>query len=212
MFIFHKHGIRCGGISISKTLKEFFKEKYLRIETNTPVDRYFDNDIKVISSHTAPLMDKHQIGDDYLLQFYFYRHPIDRLYSWYNYERLVDLPFDHLKLAKSVSFKQYILTKLDLKTLENNYSSRIISGISPENLIIYDLEEIDLALNHLEISIKHGFPAFKSVKYWENQTNRENMNLFQRLHYIKMKLGDNLYNHLLELNSKDLEIITHISL
>jgi hypothetical protein len=68
------------------------------------------------------------------------------------------------------------------------------------------VEAFGASAERLQRAVQPLFPEFRSFEAWENQTNRGERSLDQRLESIRAELGDACFEMLMETNKADMEL------
>lgn len=236
--ILHCHIFKNAGTSIDDILKKNFGRKWAEREfSEVPPKRIYaindwlraETEILAFSSHTItgpilPVLER-----DVLLIANF-RHPIDRLYSAYKFERNQKAKNFGAVLAKETSFAGYIRARLALNghNFCNNFQSRFFASFATETLFRKNGSDAQLLLSAkeglnsfyhigsvglmeksneiLEKKMRVYFPNFKAHSSYLNRTASTSFVLEEKLEKILELLGRETYDSLVEANLVDLEI------
>lgn len=236
--IFHYHLFKNAGTSLDESFRSTLdasqwatSEFDSDIELNRiGVKQWIESNTEVVcfSSHTAllppPVMENIDI-----LPLIFVRHPIDRIASVYAFECKQDIDSYGSKLAKSSSFSEYVLTRINRKNDHqcNNFHAYRLASMSSNDKLNFEDSALD-AIDSLDVvglvdafpeSIEvfnrkiHDFGLGKVVldSRHKNATRSVKIPMEERLEQIRRDLGSALFDRLLEVNYIDMRIYEKVA-
>lgn len=233
--ILHYHLFKNAGTSLDSAFKENFSEdegewvtrefSSLPAVNREEVSNWIEDNPQAIcfSSHTIFCPPPRVKGVE-IFPVVFIRHPLDRIISAYNFERLQTENTFGAVLAKEVSIKGYLKVRLSLpsdRQCKNFQTSRLASmvpkklGVEAERaLMAIDrlpfiglVEDYDSSLEVLEELLEsRGYGKLILNPFKKNVTNKDQSNLDDRLNNLENELGEELYSMLLEANYNDIVI------
>jgi hypothetical protein len=219
------------GTSVDEILKKNFSARWQSREFNVPwsanaqaVADFFSrpNDLFALSSHTALLPPPRIEGLD-IFSIIFVRHPVDRLRSAYEFERIQNADTMGAKLAKAHDFGGYLreLLKNPHHRQARNFQTCRLAHNEPQESGL----ELDRALRAMDtlsfvglveayarsIALLEGlltpvFPLFRAIHVHSNVAKSREPTLEERLKRIRENLGADFYGELCALNSDDIAI------
>lgn len=157
--IIHKHLFKNAGTTFDWSLKKNFGDGFFDHRDDKPMRKigqpYLiqflkDNPhIKALSSHHVWF--RFQPDDEIeLIPVYLIRHPIERIRSVYNFERMQDSYSLGATMAKKMNFKEYVEWRMrdDVPTTIRNFHTRHLSGVKTlaplkEHHLKWALEEVE---------------------------------------------------------------------
>jgi len=153
--IFHYHLFKNAGTSVDHILKNSFPdgwaEREFRFTKNQwpyeDIASWVDEnpDIVAFSSHTARLPVP-VVSNVEVFPVIFFRHPMLRLHSGYNYERTQDAETPGAKMAKDLSFQDYLawrLTRPRDASARNFQSNRLSHMFRPERGMLTEVKDLE---------------------------------------------------------------------
>ena len=227
--ILHYHYFKNAGTSVDAMLSRNFPGGWLSAEfqghtNHHEVGRWIAANPQAcaFSSHTAelplPVVDGVEI-----LPVVFLRHPLDRVFSAYSFERHQQSDSLGAKLAKETDFAGYVRARLNMphdRQTRNFQTFRLSRGGGDRAL-----SEIDRALHTLDRLpfvglvedfrrstmrmngwLRESFPEFQAFEVRKNVTRPQELTLEERLDHIRREIGDELYAVLLEANQNDIRL------
>lgn len=237
--IVHFHLFKNAGTSIDKVLKDNFKDRWVEIEgagggkldTYELVD-YIRHNPKydAISSHTA-VLSVPSLDDINILPIVFMRHPIDRIRSAYSFERRQNTQTLGAIKAKEGNFEHYMRWRLSTSTpwqvsdfhafrLKDFYShvpAKQRSLFLPAAMATIDalpivgrVEEFDVSMKLFENYLKPHFSDFIAESAHENRSCQSTTNLSQNLKNFEDRIGNDVYQRLLEINEDDMTLHKYV--
>ncbi|HEY5237906.1 MAG TPA: sulfotransferase family 2 domain-containing protein [Rhizomicrobium sp.] len=229
--VFHYHLFKNAGTSVDEILKKNFGRRWQAREFDVPwhdiptaiMDFFREpNDLLAVSSHTALLPAPRIKGIDFF-SLVFIRHPIDRLRSAYEFERIQEVDTLGAKLAKAHDFGGYLRELLKNKhhrQARNFQTFRLAlnerNGPDPEcerakraleTLSFIGLvEAYDRSIALLEQLLTPIFPDFLAINVHRNVARSRENDLETRLEKIKYHLGMDFYEEICALNEDDIAL------
>ena len=230
--VLHYHLFKNAGTSVDEMLKRNFGDRWAQAEFAThgiapnvaEVERYLQQhpEIDALSSHTALLPPPKLDGRD-VFPIIFIRHPIDRLKSAYNFERVQKAETFGARTARVSDFPGYIRTLLErhgLRQARNFQTFRLSMNEPPsagteleralraiQQLPFVGLvEAYDQSLERVGALVKPFMPQFELYAERRNATQPEDLTLDARLAAIEKELGRELYAELCRANADDLQL------
>jgi hypothetical protein len=230
ILIFHYHLFKNAGSSIDVMLRHNFGERWAQQEFSGPMQKkalavaeFVANrpDLAALSSHTAYLPAPRVEGLE-VFPILFIRHPIDRLRSAYEFERLQSSEMLTAKLAKSHDFGGYFHELLKVKGhrhVVNSQTWRLAhntpakEGTELERAIraldelpfVGLVEAFEDSVCLLETKLRRHFPHFHALVSRTNAMSGSSR-LNERLALFRDSLGGELYDEVCAVNSDDLKI------
>ena len=241
--ILHMHVFKNAGTSLDYILQHSFKEGWLdfhaqstswdsvKIELIAKVKS--TSDLMAVSCHEIylPLPKSENIV---LHPICMIRHPVDRLYSAYNFTRnapegTFSLNDENVRLSKTLNFKKYLENLIKEKSaLINNYQTmRFSEGLAESNnshQYVVTFEDYEYARNFISSKVFCGvvdrfeaslilfsetvdnyFPDFLVIPAFENVSSMPSVSFDTRLEKIKEEIGD-LWGELTDLNAYDFQL------
>lgn len=230
--IVHFHFFKNAGTTIDYILRRNFPKGFFSLDKQIPSAIIPPEDgiefiqknrtLQVLTSHQLlyPLPEHKNL---LIYSIFFLRHPIDRIYSAYQFNRKRnDWPKDSVE--KQLSFKDYIIWRIDTngKGFRDFHVHRLTKKINNFNLT--EKERIDAAKEILQSSDFFGIVErfddsltlmrdylcqdFPKIDYAYTIQNRSSKidSLDERLVTIREQLGIELYEKLLAINCLDMEL------
>jgi Sulfotransferase family len=241
--ILHSHIFKNAGTSLDHILQYNFKEGWLdfyaqstswdsvKIELIEKVKS--TSELAAVSCHEIylPLPKSENIV---LHPICMIRHPIDRLYSTYNFTRnahegTFSLNDENVRLSKTLNFKKYLenLIKKNSVLVKNYQTARFSEGIAKSNnsdKYVVTFEDYECARNFISSkvfcgvverfeeslilfaeSVRNYFPDFLVIPAYENMSSMHSINFDARLEKVKEEIGD-LWGKLTDLNAYDFQL------
>lgn len=233
--ILHFHLFKNAGTSVDTILKNNFGEKWIEIEGPggkklTPealADFIHANpQYDAISSHTA-IVSMPPVEDINIIPIFFFRHPIDRIRSAYDFERKQDAQTPGAIKAKEGDFEYYMNWRLSTpnpwqvsefhsfrlkdfheftpakrKELFLPRAKKAIEALPHVGLV----EHFDESILRLERSIRLFFPEFKAESVHANVTADRTLKLSENVERFKERIGSDVFTELMNANTIDLEL------
>lgn len=233
--LFHCHLFKNAGTTIDTLLDKNFPDAHGYLEAKgfgqlTPdeVAGALDKNPhwRALSSHTASL-----VQPDYhrpLIGLVFIRHPIDRAYSVYSYERRRTDEENILNpsayVAKEQDFKGFVTWALDESngygSILRNFQTRHIAGsdnlpeakhLLKQTPCVGLVEEFDFSLRVLHRTLKRHFGNLDLKYQIQNRSKGRKTDLDSKIIEIKQLLDPPLYQELLDKNAHDFELWEYAS-
>jgi hypothetical protein len=234
--ILHYHLFKNAGTSVDEMLQRNFGAQWVTQEFHVPrrdnasAVRGFlvaNPQLAAISSHTALLPPPH-VHDANIFPIVFIRHPIDRLRSAYEFERMQNAGTLGSQLAKEHDFAGYLrelLKNRHHRQVRNFQTFRLSHCESPSKgseleraframdalPFVGLVEAFQLSLDRLETQIRTLLPAFRAAASYENVRAKRGATLEERLALTRMALGDDFYGELCAANREDLALHERVS-
>lgn len=230
--LFHYHLFKNAGTSLDETLKLNFKgDQWVTKEfpnhlqkNRQQVQEWISEASKAVcfSSHTA-YFPVPELPGTKVLPIIFFRHPLDRIVSAYNFERKQQAKTFGAVLAKHTNLRGYIEARLALgmdRQCRNFHTDRFASMYPPN--ISNQLERAKLAIAQLPFvgSVSHyshslinleeylkseGFDQIKLTAFEKNQSQQP-MSIDHKMALLQEEVGPECYQQLLEANEDDLSL------
>ena len=229
----HYHLFKNAGTSVDTILENSFSSYWKTVEfnkkygkSNSPlVKEWLLNNLEIsaFSSHTA-LFPIPVIDSIFIIPIVFLRHPIDRIWSIYKFERKHKIILNSsIKLAKKYDFACYLnhqLDRQDNRSFRNFQTYRFsflniqqnstelekaLSGFNSLPLVGI-VDHFDLSMKLFKDIIIKYFPSFQVKPTHKNITSHQNLSLEEKLDLIKSSLDSSTYERLLESNDEDLKL------
>ena len=235
--VVHYHLFKNAGTSVDTILRANFAEHWRTAEfANEPraqlrqlTQILLENrEMVALSSHTLQVLPENIAGTA-IFPIVFLRHPLDRLKSAHNFERVQEADTPGVRLAKLYDFAGYIRMRLshpkdracrDFQTWRLAMFGR--SGIESEierALKVADelpfvglVDAFTQSMQALERMLKPVFPNFRSFEVRENSTTAAHFGLDERLAQIREELGENLFEIVSKANEGDLQLFRRVCL
>ena len=233
IIIAHYHLFKNAGTSVDQVLEHNFGAAWQKIEfkkikkqSNSRLVRDWllkHQSLSAFSSHTA-MFPLPKIADISLIPIVFLRHPIDRLWSVYKFERKhKKILNESIRLAQKYNFAGYLNYLLDQpqnRSCRNFQTYRFSWLNSNQNLteleralkgltqipIVGIVEKFDLSMKLYQNAIAQHYPSFKFEPVHKNVTSQRNLTLTEKLELIPSELDSATYNRLLDANQDDLQL------
>jgi hypothetical protein len=235
--ILHYHLFKNAGTSVDVMLERNFGDRWMEAEFRNPVQSESNAPevsaflasrpgLLAFSSHTAVLPTPSMAGRS-IFPILFVRHPIDRLKSAYNFERIQNADTGGARLARATDFAGYlkVLTQNTQNRQAQNFQTyRLAFNFPPESgseleraqralstlPFVGLVEAYDRSLEHLQALLQPLFPGFQAFSVKRNVTVREARTLEGKLNAIREEIGDELYEAAEQANSDDLAIFAQV--
>ena len=231
--IVHYHLFKNAGTSVDRILKQNFGSAWREIEFQTnsqksnaeDVGQWLLNnlDISAFSSHTAmfPLLSLEGIS---IIPIVFLRHPIDRLWSAYKFERKhEEILNESIRVAREHDFAGYLNHHLDRPQHRScrNFQTHRLSWLSSKSdstelsramegldslPLVGIVEQFDLSMKYYSQAIARAYPSFQFNPVHENITAPKNLSPAEKLKDAMDNLDPATYERLLEANTDDLQL------
>ena len=233
--IIHYHLFKNAGSSVDTILQHNFGDAWAEIEgpgrkklTRKMMREYIleNPDKKAISSHTA-IIAKQNIEGVNIIPIFFFRHPIDRIRSAYEFERVQKEDTPGARVAKEGDFNHYMAWRLaspsmsqianfhthrlkDYRGLTRNYDTHLFRLRSLQALRMLPfvglVENFDRSMREFEKLIKPHFPEFEVITAQSNTMKDPSTAIAEKLKAFENEIGRISYFNLLQLNAIDLEL------
>lgn len=229
----HYHLFKNAGTSVDTILENSFGSYWKTVEfkknhgkSNSHLVKGWllkNLEISAFSSHTA-LFPIPVIDSIFIIPIVFLRHPIDRIWSVYKFERKhKKILNSSIKLAKKYDFAGYLNHQLDhqdnrsfrnfqtyrfsfLNIQQNSTElEKALSGFNSLPLVGI-VDNFDLSMKLFKDIIVKYFPSFQIKPTHKNITSHQNLSLEEKLDQIKSSLDSTTYERLLESNDDDLKL------
>ncbi len=233
VIVAHYHLFKNAGTSVDAILDHNFNSDWRKIEFGK-IDRQSNSQlvqnwllahqsISAFSSHTA-MFPLPAITNISLIPMIFLRHPIDRLWSVYKFERQhKKILNESIKLAQEHDFAGYLNYQLDQtqnRSCRNFQTYRFSWLNSQPNLTEFEqamhgldslpivgiVEEFDLSMKLYQKAIAQYYPSFQLKSVHKNITSQQNLSLAAKLDLIQSNLDRATYQRLLDSNRDDLQL------
>ena len=233
--IIHRHLFKNAGTTFDKSLSNNFGKDFCDHRDDKPmrligqhylIDHLKNNpNIKALSSHHIWFNPQSQDNIE-LIPVCLLRHPIERIKSVYNFEKLQQADTIGAKIAKSMSFKEYVSWRMnkDVNPTIRNFQTRYLAGVKKKLLTPLDFEEAKQGLNRFNLCgivdlydtsmivfeskfMSLGIDISLTGYLPKNNTQSvTNINIEERVEHIKNELGDALFTVVLQNNKYDIEL------
>ncbi len=228
--VVHHHLFKNAGTSFDVLLKENFGKAWEHREFGPRSEKEFRTWVEdahhasAFSSHTAPIVPL-AIPGVTALQCVFVRHPIDRIKSAYVFESKQDADTEGARLARSLTFAEYVRHRMDLPSdsqCRNFHVTRLAAFVpvgpgcaSPlerakaaiERLTFVGIvEEFDESLRRFDDLVRPFVPSFKLVRAHANASRAFGESLPTALRAIREELGQETFQRLVAANLDDLHL------
>ena len=205
--ILHYHLFKNAGTSIDAILKENFDNKWVTREFNSStsntndVIEWIHNEPEAIafSSHTM-VGEVPKIDGIKIITLMMLRNPVKRIISAYKFERMQVSDTLGARLAKQLSFEDYVVARLQTKgdmqcrnfqterlsTIRTGDESKIKRAISAldDLSVIGVVEEFETSLQLISEAIKEYYPLFKHETAHSNQSKLFNFEMSPALNQL----------------------------
>lgn len=226
--IVHYHIFKNAGTSVDGSLRANFPASWDTLEANGPwlkperlaqhlVARPW---VSVFSSHTTELPVP-EIPGLQIVPVLFVRHPIDRIRSIYDFERRQQVDNEGANAAKQYSFAGYVGWRLDRPrdfALED-FQTRVLARAGRGATLLERaldavvrlpfvglVEDYPASVDKLQRVLEPHFPRIRLKVVHANATRKDAENLTDRLAVTRQRLGDPLYERLVDANCADLAL------
>ncbi|MEP6342277.1 MAG: sulfotransferase family 2 domain-containing protein [Maricaulaceae bacterium] len=233
--IVHFHLFKNAGTSVDTVLEKNFGERWIEIEgpnarklTQEALVEFIESNPQydAISSHTAivgmPVMDTAEI-----IPIFFFRHPIDRIRSAYDFECTQNVQTPGAIKAKEGDFEHYMNWRLstptpwqvsefhafrlkDFHTFTPAKQTQLFLPRAKQALdalpFIGLVEEFNASMIHMEQHIQKYFPNFAGEAVHKNTTSDPSLKLSQNVEKFKNRIGETVFDKLTEVNEMDFEL------
>ncbi len=233
--IIHYHLFKNAGSSVDAILEHNFGSEWAEIEgpnnkklTPEMMTEYIlDNpEKKAISSHTA-VVRLPEIPGVQILPIFFFRHPLGRIQSAYEFERVQDSDSPGSKAAKAGDFAHYLAWRLStpmltqvvnfhavrLKDFRVDTLNREPQHFRPRSIeALKSLPVVGLVERFDESMIKFGelirphFPDFELLNVRANAMTKKGKTVHEKLKTFEEKIGRLTFINLMQLNALDMEL------
>ena len=229
--IFHVHLFKNAGTSLDASFKSYFGEKWITKEfegnndnKRKEVERWIieNPDPSCFSSHTA-VFPLPQIDGVEIIPVIFIRNPIDRIASAYSFERKTKVSNLGAVLARNTTLKGYVEVRLAmgndfqcrnfqarrLATMYDGNEELLLSAVKAIKSLpfIGIVEQFSQSLVRLEsILASKGFDDIQLNPVEKNVSRSTKNSLDEKIEEIRERLGEDIFNKLVEVNQADLTI------
>ena len=229
--IAHYHLFKNAGTSVDTILKQNFGSAWQEVEFKKIPQKFNyrllegwlgrHREISAFSSHTA-MFPLPSLVNTTFIPIVFLRHPIDRLWSVYKFERKHKKVLNHsIEIAQKYDFAGYLNYHLERRGdrscrnfqtyrfsfLDNGSSlselERALKGLNSLP-IVGIVEEFDRSMQYYAEAIAKHYPSFQAKSVRRNTTSDRNLTLAEKLDLIKTSLDTTTYQRLLDANQDDL--------
>lgn len=237
--IIHYHMFKNAGSSVDAILQHNFGDKWVEIEgpdnkklTPEMMVEYINAnpEVKAISSHTAQVTLPN-IPNVNIIPIFFFRHPVGRIQSAYNFERKQDSDAPGAVKAKEVDFPEYLAWRLAsptmtqvvnfhayrLKDFKKTTYNREGQYLRPRALQALKLlpfvglvERFDESMAKFGELIKPHFPEFDMISARANTNSNPDATIRAKLKSFEESIGRPTFTNLMQLNAIDLELYYHV--
>jgi len=232
--IVHFHLFKNAGTSVDRILQKEFGDRWVEIEgpdgrkldTATLIEFIRNNSqYDAISSHTA-VVSVPVLEDIEIIPIFFFRHPIDRIRSAYDFEKKQDASTPGAKMAKQGNFEHYLDWRLssdrpwqvtnfqafrlkDYHEITPAKQTKLIerrAKLALEALPFVGLvEDFEISMSEFEGLIRRHFRNFNGSTLHENRT-AESKILNDNLSAFVNRIGQSVYDRLIECNKIDMDL------
>lgn len=233
--IIHYHMFKNAGSSVDAILQHNFGDKWVEIEgpnnkklTPEMMVEYIkaNPEIKALSSHTAQVTIP-KIPGVKIIPIFFFRHPVGRIQSAYNFERKQESDAPGAVKAKELDFPDYLAWRLAsttmtsvanfhayrLKDFKKETYNRESQYLRPRALqALKQLPFVGLVERFDESMVKYGelikphFPDFDIIAARANTNSNPDASIRARLKSFEDTIGRSTFTNLMQLNAIDLEL------
>lgn len=243
--IFHYHLFKNAGTSLDHMLRTSFgsknwqeKEFPIRKDHNREqvIKWIVDNpSVTVFSSHTA-VFPPPIIPGVKVIPVVFVRHPVDRIYSAYKFEKKQTTDNFGAVLARNTDFSGYVQCRMALPVDRqcNNFHMYRFADLTPTADLLprnsgqqsdeYDrtikglhqlpfigvVERFSESVNALNLILSDEGFNFKPLRVVKQNTTNENDSLSDKLKNIEIQLGKDVYDLLIKNNEDDIKLYNHV--
>jgi len=234
--IIHFHIFKNAGTTLEEIFKKNFGDNAISKDTGDPrgilswakVFSHLINypEVKAFSSHQIrfPIPDN---SDFSLLPFVLLRHPIDRAFSMYIFDKKRKNLKNQIMIEKAhnLTIKEYFKWNIENKKHRGmkNFQVRCLSG-KAKNLetyrddlqlaiellndctVIGTVDRFDETMTLAEETLRPFFENIDCTYVIKNVNEERKRNLDERLEQARIQIGDSLMNQLEEVNRMDLEL------
>jgi len=237
--IVHFHLFKNAGTSVDTVLKNNFGGRWIEIEgaadrklTPEALTEFIEANpqFDAISSHTAivslPVMENAKI-----IPIFFFRHPLDRIRSAYDFERKQDAQTPGAIKAKEGDFESYMDWRMSTSTpwqVSEFHAFRLkdFHEFTPAKQrqlflprakkaldsipVVGLVENFDESMTRLETYIRGFFPGFEGESVHANRTVDRALELSENVNKFRDRIGSDVFSKLLENNAVDLELYNYV--
>lgn len=233
--VLHFHLFKNAGTSVDVILKRNFGDAWGEVEG--PNNKKLDSEplvefirshpnLKAISSHTA-VVTLPKADDLNIIPMCFVRHPIDRIRSVYDFERVQEAKTPGAIQAKKGSFKEYVdwrlanppswqvknfhavrfkdfyeFTRPMQQELVEKRALRAVRNMPWLGLV----EKFEQSMEAYALAIREHFPEFKIYQANANRTTNSQLSLQDNIEAFKDRVGIETYSELEEMNELDFRL------
>lgn len=238
--VIHYHIYKNAGTSVDACLRANFGDKFAQFESEDnrilmaeDLDAFLleNPEVKAVSSHTAQVVLPKN-PDIIPIPIVFFRHPIDRIRSVYDFEsREKDGTGLHHKYAQTGSFEDYYIWRITSFTpwqISNFQAFKFkdfFHNIAPKDSHLFRencwqalqslpniglVEDFDRSMEVFAAAIREHFSEFVYASTHKNVSIDRKESLDARLNAFRAKIGPKLYLNILNLNTVDLECYNNV--
>lgn len=233
--IIHYHLFKNAGSSVDAILEHNFGNDWIEIEgpnnkklTPEMMTEFIVNnpDKKAISSHTA-IVSLPRIPGVKIIPIFFFRHPLGRINSAYEFEKVQDADTPGSRAAKAGDFAHYLNWRLStprltqvvnfhafrLKDFRRTTLNRETHFFRPralhalKNLPFVGLvERFDESMEKFAELIRPHYPDFKLLTVRANSMSKKSKTVEEKIQAFEDKIGRPTFLNLMQLNAIDMEL------
>jgi len=233
--VIHYHMFKNSGSSVDEILQHNFGENWVEIEgpgnkklTPEMMRTYIQENpaVKAISSHTAQVTIPNVPGVK-IIPIFFFRHPIDRIQSAFNFERKQNSNSLGSKKAKEGDFASYMAWRLASPTINQivNFHAYRLKDFRSQTFnregqffrarahfalnslpVVGLVERFDESMEKFAEIIKPYFPEFEVYSARANAISDPDGSVKSRLKSFEKNIGSPVFTNLMILNAMDLEL------
>ena len=237
--IVHFHLFKNAGTSVDKVLEKNFGENWTEVEgpnnkklTPEALVAFITDNPKyqAISSHTA-IVSVPEMDDVEIVPIFFFRHPIDRIRSAYDFECKQDVQTPGALKAKEGDFKHYLDWRLstitpwqvsefhafrlkDFHTFTPAKQKKLFLPRAKKALdslpFVGLVEDFSGSMARMETYIQQYFPEFEGEDVHENTTSDRSLRLSQNIDKFKERIGEATFDQLVEANKIDFDLYEYV--
>ena len=237
--IVHFHLFKNAGTSVDTVIQKNFGERWIEIEgpggrklTSEALAEFIvaNPQYDAISSHTA-IVSLPEIEGVEIIPIFFFRHPIDRIRSAYDFERKQDAQTPGAVKAKEGDFEFYMDWRMStptpwqvaefhafrLKDFHDFTPAKQLQLFLPRAKKALDsipnvglVERFDESMARIEVAIQKHFPHFVAESVHANTTADRTLKVSENVDKFKDRIGADVFEKLVENNAMDLELYEYV--
>lgn len=237
--IIHYHLFKNAGSSVDAILEHNFGKDWAEIEgpnnrklTPEMMAEYIvkNPDKKAISSHTA-VVRLPEVPGVKILPIFFIRHPLGRIQSAYEFERVQDSDSPGSKAAKAGDFAHYLSWRLSTPMLTQvvNFHAFRLKDFKVDTLnrepqffrpramealqklpVVGLVERFDESMFKFADLIHPYFPDFELLNVRANAMTKKGKSVHDKLKTFEDKIGRHTFLNLMQLNALDMELYHYV--